>query len=128
MVVLDTDFLVALLRGNQDAQKKAEKLDTEIFTTSINALELFEGANRSSQKEKRLEEVDKLLRTIGVLNFDTEAARLTAQISNKLKKDGKMLDLMDIMIASIVKANKQVLITRNVNHFSRIAGLRIEKW
>ena len=52
MKCLDTDFLVAILRGKDDAKSKMESLDAEGHnaTTTINAFELFYGAYKSTNK------------------------------------------------------------------------------
>jgi len=46
MTVLDTDYLVALLRGNADTIIYTDKIKNP-KTTIINAFELYYGANRS---------------------------------------------------------------------------------
>jgi len=57
MVCLDTGFLVALLRGDQEAASTAETLDranARKTTTPINAFELLLGAQLSKQREENL--------------------------------------------------------------------------
>jgi tRNA(fMet)-specific endonuclease VapC len=44
--------------------------------------------------------------------------------NRKLKKVGRA----DLLIASIALAQKAVLVTRNVRHFGKIPGLRVENW
>ncbi|MBU4374786.1 MAG: hypothetical protein KKD69_00670 [Euryarchaeota archaeon] len=41
---------------------------------------------------------------------------------------GKPLDIQDVLIAGIVMANKEEILTRNTEHFSRISGLRWRRW
>jgi predicted nucleic acid-binding protein len=63
-----------------------------------------------------------------ILETSFEAARIGGQIYAALKKQGKLINDADIMIASIVKAHDAVLVTNNEEHFSRIQGLQIENW
>lgn len=52
MVCLDTDFIVALLRGDKEAEEKSVLLDNRGIrktTTPINAFELFIGAYLSTK-------------------------------------------------------------------------------
>ena len=52
MVVLDTSFLIDLIKKDKRAMAKLVALEEEnemICTTIINALELFKGVYRSSQ-------------------------------------------------------------------------------
>lgn len=130
MKCLDTDFLVAILRGKNDAKSKMESLDAEgrNATTTINAFELFFGAHKSTKRAKNVKEVFKLLARLNVFDFTLEALEVAGEITANLEEGGKMLDFRDIMIASIVKCRGMTLVTRNIDHFSRIESLRIEKW
>ena len=49
MKCLDTDFLIAILRGKPEARDKLRELDDEGLqeTTTFNSIELFYGAYRS---------------------------------------------------------------------------------
>jgi predicted nucleic acid-binding protein len=127
---LDTDFLVALLRGKNDAKSKIESLDAEgrNATTTINAFELFYGAHKSAKREKNVKEVFKLLDRLDVFDFTLEASEVAGEITAILEKEGEMLDFRDIMIASIIKCHRMTLVTRNVDHFKRIKGLQMERW
>ena len=62
-----------------------------------------------------------------VLEFNVPAAVKTANIHAKLKNSGKTLEIEDILIAGIVMANDEELLTRD-DHFSRIPGLRCRSW
>ena len=130
MKCLDTDFLVALLRGKNNAKSKMDSLDAEgrNATTTINALELFYGAHKSTKRAKNLKEVFKLLDRLDIFDFTLEASEVAGEITAILEKEGKMLDFRDIMIASIIKCHRMTLVTRNIGHFKRIKGLQIEKW
>ncbi len=66
----------------------------------------------------------KLLKSIDIIGFDRSAAAKAADIHAKLTNSGKPLDILDILIAGIVIVNKEELVTRNVDHFKRIPGLR----
>ena len=61
-------------------------------------------------------------------DFTLEASEVAGEITAILENEGKMLDLRDIMIASIVKCHRMSLVTRNIDHFNRIDSLQIEKW
>ncbi|MGB2729015.1 MAG: type II toxin-antitoxin system VapC family toxin [Halobacteriota archaeon] len=130
MKCLDTDFLVAILRGKNDAKSKMESLDAEgrNATTTINAFELFFGAHKSTKKTKNVREVFKLLDRLDAFDFTLDASEVAGEITAILENEGKMLDFRDIMIASIVKCRGMTLITRNADHFNRIKGLQIEEW
>ncbi len=130
MKCLDTDFLVAILRGKQEAAKAVTELDQEVraATTAINAFELYYGANKSQNKAQNIKETQNLLAKLEMFPLEHAAAKLAAEISAKLAEQGQLIDYRDAMIAAIAIQNNAVLLTRNLAHFSRIKGLKIKSW
>jgi len=60
MVCLDSDFLVAFLRGYPEAGKTMNDLlqtETRLTTTPINAYELYHGAYASTRKQENLQKI-----------------------------------------------------------------------
>ena len=128
---LDTDFLVALLRGYKEAVKKAEEYDStraEVSTTSVNAFEVYFGAFRSREAEKNVKQADSLLSSIKILKLNLEASRKAGEILSELMHKGMPIGLRDTLIAGIALTNGYTLVTRNTEHFKRIIGLSIETW
>jgi predicted nucleic acid-binding protein len=130
VVCLDTDFMVALLRKDRDALEYARSIENEarLCTTPVNAYELFQGAYRSLRREENTAMIEELLSTLEVLAFDIEASRVSGSITADLVRRGNALDPRDALIGGIVKRHEEALLTRNIDHFSRISGLRINKW
>ncbi len=125
---MDTDFLVAVLRGDKSAVPVIEELDRERvrFTTVINAFELYAGAYYTGGRAVR--EAKNLLSKFHILTFDDACAERAGEIFATLKKEGLSLDVRDVMIAATVATYDLTLITRNVKHFSRIKGLKVRSW
>lgn len=65
---------------------------------------------------------------INVLTFNSQSVFIYGKIRAELEGKGEIISHTDIQIASIALANDLTLITRNIKHFSRISGLRIEDW
>ena len=131
MVCLDTDFLVDLFRGEADAVKRAEEIDSEGLrkaTTPVNAFELYLGAHLSKKREENLELVRDSLLSIQLLDFDEKSCIKAGAIAADLKKQGKPIGVRDSMIAGIALRFEQTLFTRNIEHFSRVKGLKIRTW
>lgn len=97
-------------------------------TTMINVFELYYGAMRSTKPEKAISETNSLLKSIDIPGFDRSAAAKAADIHAKLMNSGNPLDIQDVLIAGVVISNKEELVTRNIDHFSRIQGLRCRSW
>ena len=76
MVVLETSFLIDLLKDNEKAAQIAKKLDRsdeEKCAASVTAMELYFGALQSN-KEEKIMEIIPLLRSLIVLDFDYSSA------------------------------------------------------
>ena len=131
MVVLDSDLLVGILRNNEEAVSKMEKLEKEgekLQTTVINTFELFEGALLHPKPDETTAKVEFLIRALDIFVFNQHASRMAAEISAELRRKGTIIDFQDISIAAIALSNNEKIVTRNIKHFSRIKNLRIEKW
>ena len=131
MVVLDSDIMIGILRDDTEAIKFMNKLDTteeRLNTTVINTYELFHGAILHPKQKDVLDKVNHLLRSCNILSFFPEPSFLSAEISADLRKKGNIIDFQDIAIASIAISNGEKLVTRNIRDFSRIKGLKTEKW
>ncbi len=60
--------------------------------------------------------------------FSYENAKEFARMSAELQKAGKIIGDLDILIASIVIGEKDILFTRNISHFDQIPGLILKNW
>jgi tRNA(fMet)-specific endonuclease VapC len=97
-------------------------------TTSVNTYELYYGARNSANPEKSLSEVNSLLKSIDIIGFDNRAAQKAGEIQTELMRIGRPVNILDTLIAGIVITNNEELLTRDINHFSRIKGLRCRSW
>ena len=130
MNCIDTDFLVAVLRGRKEAERRMEELDKEgrQATTSVNALELFYGAHRSRESRNNLERTNALLGRMDVLPLDLRASNKAGEILADLAEEGDAIDFRDALIAGISVVNGLPVMTRSRDHFSRVKGLKLEIW
>ena len=125
MVFLDSDILIDFLRNDSKTIQKIKELSTResLSITSINSFEIFKGLRNSKLNSQNIGE---FLSNFNVIGFDFLASKKAAEIFNELKSKGEILELPDVMIASIVISNNDTLITGNVDHFNRIKELKIE--
>lgn len=131
MKVVDSTFLISLLRNDPATLKKAEELDDEggAATTVINVFEVVHGVYRSmSEAPRRMEAFERLMANFEILDLDIEAAKKAAQLSGTLSREGKGIDPFDSLIAGItLTCSAESLITRNTSHFTRVPGLTVEE-
>src|SRR3989338_496374 len=125
---LDTDIIIDYLKDSALVVKRVHSQLGKISTTPITASELYYGAYRSNQIERRRKEVEELLLLFEVLPFTPAVYELFGKIKAELKEKGEPLDNFDLLIASFCIAHHQTLVTNNLKHFSRIQGLHVENW
>jgi tRNA(fMet)-specific endonuclease VapC len=126
VTVLDTNFLIDVLRDKCNPEGILDMIEHP-KTTTINVFELYFGAERSVKKKESISNINSLIKSIEILEFDMPAAVKTANIHAKLKSSGRTLEIEDLFIAGIVMANDEELLTRD-DHFKRIPGLRYRSW
>ncbi|TFH14719.1 type II toxin-antitoxin system VapC family toxin [Candidatus Bathyarchaeota archaeon] len=130
MKVVDSTFLISLLRNEASTVRKAEELDEEggAATTVINIYETMYGVFRSmNMQNKRLDSLKRIIVNLDVLDLNYEAACKAAEIAGTLGREGRGIDPFDSLIAGITLTyGAEALITRNTTHFERIPGLLIE--
>lgn len=127
---LDTDLLIAILRGKQEAYNAALQIEKEAkaATTAINAYEIYFGAHRSQLKSQNVKEVDSLFQKLEVIPLELSSAKKAAEITSKLAAKGQLINYRDTLIAAIATVNNLTLVTRNKAHFERIKELRTQTW
>ena len=130
MKILDSDILVGILRKNSDAIRKYEEIQKNetVLTTVLNAQELLFGALISEKSEENFKACKELLNELNILLYDQKSMIESVKIQAYLEKTGNHIGLIDEIVAGICTANKATIITRNVEHFSRVPNLEVEKW
>ncbi|MDP7079573.1 MAG: type II toxin-antitoxin system VapC family toxin [Candidatus Undinarchaeales archaeon] len=127
---LDTDLLVAILRGDPSARHfiLGNEKGTQLATTTVNAFEVLFGANRSRKRKENLLATNRLLSRLHILPLDLESADEAASLFASLHDKGCPLDLRDTLIAAIALTKGYVLVTRNTKHFDRAKELGTKIW
>ena len=130
MICLDSDFIVDFLRRKQNAILKMKSLiGQSAVSTEVNYLEVLFGILVKKQVSQReFELAQEFFGSIPNMPLDHAGAHNTAEIASHLKKIGQEIELTDAMIAGICLSNNCPLLTKNVKHFSRIKGLKVETY
>ena len=114
------------LKFNNLLINELEKNNDSISTTSVNTFEILRGFIKIKD-QKRMDLVIDFLNSIEISYFDFESSKKAAEIFEELKTQGEMIELPDIMIASIAISHDEPILTRNIKHFQKIKNLKIEK-
>jgi len=132
MICLDSSLIVDFLRNKNEAIDIITSLRNEdVVTTIINVYELESGiwAMKNANYVMCLNNLDKFLLGIGILQLNANSISRSAEIFGELSKGGKIIEDLDILIAGICLANNcNAIITKNIKHFSRIKGLKVETY
>ncbi|MHA1839534.1 MAG: type II toxin-antitoxin system VapC family toxin [Candidatus Ranarchaeia archaeon] len=131
LIFLDTSYLIDLLRGEPKATKLLDRLqsDTPFVTSTLVMYEFLVGAYNAKAWKKELNIRRKILKKMFIIDFDSKAANVAAEINAQLRKRRKMINGADILIVGSMLSNGiSSLVTKNVKHFQKIKQLSIITW
>ena len=128
--LLDTNVCIEFLRQRNTsvAAKLATHAAAEIRLCSVVLSELYYGALRSADPVANWADVQKFAVAFQSLPFDDAAAAWHARLRAEMARLGTPLGPHDSLIAAIAMAHGLVVVTHNINEFSRVAGLTLEDW
>jgi tRNA(fMet)-specific endonuclease VapC len=126
--MLDTDTVSHALRGYGRAGVRIRALrPSDVCMSSLTLAELRYGADKkASRKLHRL--IDAVIEAIEPLSFDFAAADAYGTVAATLEHRGAPIGVFDSLIAAHAISLGFTLVTNNVKHFTRVAGLRVENW
>jgi predicted nucleic acid-binding protein len=119
---LDTSVIIDFLVGDEKIVALVKELSEkqDIKTTTITEYELL----RHRTKIKR-NAAERFLSGVTVYPFDRNSARKAASLYETLRRDGKMINENDLLIAGISLANDDILLTRD-QKFGAIDNINIK--
>lgn len=122
---LDTSVIVDCLKGKREQVNFVNDLEGELSTSFVCLAELFEGifrVNNRTELEKGL--LDFISGLDNIYGLDAEIAKEFGKIRWELKKRGKVIEDLDILIAATCIVNNLTLVTSNKKHFGRVGSLQ----
>ena len=130
-MLLDTSFLIDLMRGDERAVVRADELEKELVRQRLSAITLFElyyGVARSEQPEAERETVEDVLATKAVQPADTAVMQRAGRISGELETDGEAVADGDVIIGATAAVVGEPVLTRNVSDFERVGCVEVETY
>ena len=126
-VVVDSDVLIDYFAGASPAAQAVRRLlETDrLAVTSLTVFELCCGI-QSEETQKDIELLVNAARI--VLRLSPDASQLAAHQYRVLKGRGEALRTPDLLIAGCCLAANLPLLTRNRQHFSRVAELELAEF
>jgi tRNA(fMet)-specific endonuclease VapC len=130
MYLLDTNICIFVINRKTSNIIEAIKIYSKkgLYVSSLTIAELEFGIENSKHKEMNRIALLKFLSPFNVLYFDDEDAIHYGKLKAKLKKEGKLIGPIDMLLAAQALCKDLTFVTNNVDEFKRIEGLRIEDW
>ena len=122
-VVIDASVFIKHWRSKNKRETLLEQLRLQYRRLCVSAVAKYEVLVGADAKD--MNGWYYLFDDIIVLAFDDTTIETARSISLQLKRENKMIDVSDILIASTAIVNNLPLATLNRNHFERIRGLRL---
>ena len=126
-MILDTSFLVDVLRGEDTVEEAVRTVDERgtAQVSAVTVMELWEGIHLAESSERERTVVTNLLTDLRELPFDRECATTAGELNARLQRDGAPIEDADVMIAATALVHDVPIVTANVDHFERLDGLEI---
>ena len=115
MILLDTNVLIEILKGNQKTIEQIQSFDTTLAISSITVMELYYGALNKM-------ELNKLEKFVSLFQIIQLNEAISTQATKLIKTYAKShtLDIPDGLIASTALVKRCKLFTYNVKDFKYI--------
>ncbi|RJR55018.1 MAG: type II toxin-antitoxin system VapC family toxin [Desulfobacteraceae bacterium] len=128
--MLDTNTCINLIKNHPvSIQKKLSIVPVgEVAISSIVSAELWYGVAFSQKKKENEAALKEFLQYVELVDWPHEAAPLYGQIRAELRRKGKQIGAMDLLIATHALFLEKILVTDNVKEFERVRGLKVENW
>ena len=129
-LMLDSDHLIALLRGVQQAhlQYRSVPADEFLAVSVITAAELYYGVAKSQDSDGGRRAVREWLDGMVIFLVTDEIAERFGDIKAYLQQRGAIIPDFDILIGATTLVHDCTLVTHNTRHFARIPGLHLVDW
>jgi len=128
--ILDTNIISAFLKGDQKVFDKLNAIvlnGEEILINGISYYEIKRGLIVKEAK-KQLSRFEQMCKICGLMLMDNkDIFDKAAELYAGLKREGKLLNDADVLIASMVRCRNAILVTNDAD-FNRIQGLKTENW
>jgi len=129
LYLLDTNVLIAALKGHQGVRRLLEALPLSSLRLSAIVLgELEFGAEKSAHGARNRARLAALTQRLPLVGVDAQTVRHYAQVRALLERRGTPIGANDTWIAAQALAIKATLVTDNEREFARVDNLPLENW
>ena len=146
MFLLDTNIIIAILRGKKDIVKKYQNISTKkqpIYLTTYSISEIYIGFEDQEHKQQNLEKFniqkklfDKMISFLEVqkrlISLELDDAKILGKLLYYLKIQGNPIPFIDAILGAIGISRNLKIITTDKKHFNVLKTindkLTVEFW
>lgn len=136
MRLFDTTFIIDLTRSDEGAKKLAKVVDAEGSVAAMSVVsihEYFLGVYMKyfHDKEllsKKIEAAEKQISAFLALPLTRDIAFKSAELQSLLARRGQAIGINDLYIAATAVVHKASVVTRNIDEFSHVQEIVIERY
>lgn len=123
---VDTSVIIDYIKGKESARELMHSAHGALVSSYFCLAELYEGIERVSNPNAHEKPALTFFRNLKkIYGLDMHIAKVFGKVRAQLKKDGNVIEDIDIFIAATCLAYDLTLITFNKKHFSHIGSLKI---
>lgn len=127
--MLDTNICIFTIKNKpQQVRETFKKHHGQLAISTVTLMELIYGAEKSSNPERNLADIEGFAARLEVLKYDQDAAMHTGQLRAELARAGTPIGPYDQMIAGHARSQGLIVVSNNRREFDRVPGLRVEDW
>lgn len=130
-MLLDTAFLIDLMRGDSGAIGTARELEANLVQQHVSAMTLFElcyGVEKSDQPTAERKTVTSVVESKPIVPADSSVMSKAGRIAGRLAAEGAPIDDGDAIIGATAITLAEPVLTRNSADFERIDDVRVETY
>jgi len=127
---LDTNIITAFLKNDLRVVERVSNYLENFGRLTINVIcyyEILRGLKDLGNEEK-MRKFDNFIKENELVWIRKETVEKAADIYANLKKEGKLIEDADILMAAIAIVEDLVLVTNNPHHFNRVERLELDNW
>lgn len=129
-MILDTSFLVDVLRGDRSVAEAVGSIGTSgpAKVAAPSVMELWEGIHLATSTESERAAVVELLAELREVTFGRKCAVQAGATSARLQQAGAHVGDADVMVAATAMVEGEPVVTANTEHFDRIEGVEVVEY
>ncbi|MDF1549815.1 MAG: type II toxin-antitoxin system VapC family toxin [Bacteroidales bacterium] len=128
--LVDTDILSYYLTGDKTVIKNVKQYLKQYELIEFSLITYYEivGGLLAKNALRQLTIFEEFAALNLIIPMPQNSTKISAELYSVLRKTGKTVDDIDLLIAGIAIENEMIMVTNNENHLRRIPGLKIENW